>query len=296
MKKRTKNRLEYIAFRIGHGIFSCFPLGVNKWIMSKLFIFGGLVLGIRKDIAVKNLALVYPNLQGKDLTTFLKQLYHQMGITTAETYFGNYHRMFKRVKTVGWEYVDEAVAMDKGVIMASAHIGNWELAGRYISLSHKMSVIYKRLRNNLVDSYTNKLRDDFSVVLIEKKVALRKVLKLLKEKYIVTIMIDQNARSQGVQIDFLGSPASTFVGTAKIAFKTGAPIVPAIAIRENDGSHTFYFEKPILPEDFKDQEYPIQALTEYVSKQIEPYILKYPEQWFWVHRRWRKFSKARNPI
>ena len=109
-------------------------------------------------------------------------------------------------------------------------------------------------------------------------------------------MVDQNARKQGVQIDFLGYPASTFVGTAKIALKTGTPIVPAIAVREKDGSHTFYFEKMIDPNDFKDKEYPIQELTEYVSKQMEPYIMKYPEQWFWVHRRWRNFSKAREPI
>lgn len=296
MKKSTKNRLEYIGFRIAYGLFSVLPYAITWRVISRLFVFTGLVLGMRRKVAEKNITMIYPELKGKELKKFLKDMYSQMGLTTAETYFGDYEKMFKRVKVVGIEHLEQAMAMDKGVIMASAHFGNWELAGRYIAQRYKLSIIYKRLRNNYVDVFTNKIREEYNITLIEKRRALRKVLKMLKEHFIVTIMIDQNAKKQGVNIDFLGKPASTFVGVAKIALKTGTPIFTGISVRENDGSHTLHFGEVIDPKDFNDNEFPIKSLTQAVSKKIEPFILKYPTQWFWVHRRWRSFKKARKDI
>jgi KDO2-lipid IV(A) lauroyltransferase len=178
--------------------------------------------------------------------------------------------------------------------MASMHTGNWELAGRYIHTKHKLSVIYKKLRNRYLNDFTYSIRNSDGLVLIELKTALRQILKLLKEKYIVTIMIDQNARKNGVRTVFLGHPASTFVGTAKIAIKTQSPIVPALALRTPDDKHKLIFEPMILPEGYENTTKDIIALTEKVSGQLEKYIRQYPEQWFWVHRRWRGYKRAKN--
>nr|HPR18916.1 lysophospholipid acyltransferase family protein [Candidatus Cloacimonadota bacterium] len=91
----------------------------------------------------------------------------------------------------------------------------------------------------------------------------------------------------------LGHPASTYVGAAKIAIKTNTPIVPAIALRTEDNKHRFIFEKMILPEGYKNTTEDIIKLSEEMSKPLEKYVLEFPEQWFWVHRRWRGYRKAK---
>jgi Kdo2-lipid IVA lauroyltransferase/acyltransferase len=293
MKKPIQSKIEYILFLGMYYSMKWMPLKTIKFLASQIMIFGGMVLGVRRDTADKNLRMVFPEMSRKDRNKIMKEMYRQMGKTAAETYFADFDKLYEDVELEGWENLEAAIAMNKGVILASCHTGNWELAGQFIHERHKLSVIYKKLRNRYLNTFTYAIRDDKGLVLIEVKKALRQILKLLKQKYIVTIMIDQNARKNGIITDFLGHPASTFVGTAKIAIKTKTPIVPAIALRLPNGKHKFIFEKPILPDEYKNTNEDIRTLSELASKQLEKYILKYPEQWFWVHRRWRGHKKAR---
>jgi len=292
MKKPLQSKIEYISFLFLFYILKLLPFCFIRFIIAELMVFGGMILGIRRKIAENNLKMVYPEKSHKEINVILKKMYRELGKTSAETYFANYNKLYEKVELEGWEHLEKAMQMGKGIIIASCHAGNWELAGRYINTRYKLSVIYKKLRNHYFNDFTYSLRDD-GLIMIEKKNALRTVLKLLKDNYIVLIMIDQNARKDGVLIDFLGHPASTFVGTAKIAIKNGTPIVPAIAIRQPNGVHKFFFEPIISPEGYKNNLDDIIKLMQIVSKQIEKYILKYPSQWFWVHRRWRGSKKAR---
>ena len=293
MRKPLQSRIEFILFIAFYYIVNWLPFCVIKFLAIQFMLFGGMILGIRRKIAKDNLKRVFPEKSPKEIGKILRAMYREMGITSAEVYFANYEKLYKNVELDGWEHLEQAIQIGKGVILASCHTGNWELAGRFVNTKYKLSLIYKKLRNRYFDDFTNNLRKKDGLIMIEKKKALRKILKLLKEKYIVTIMIDQNARKDGVLIDFLGHPASTFVGMAKIAIKNGTPIVPAIAIRLPDGTHKFFFEPMISPEGYKNNLNDIRELTEKVSKQIEKYILKYPSQWFWVHRRWRGYKKAK---
>ena len=116
---------------------------------------------------------------------------------------------------------------------------------------------------------------------------------MLGEGYIVSLLMDQNAGKNGVLTDFLGHEASTFVGAAKIAIKNGCPIVPAYAIRKDDGSHLFICEEIISANGFENNLKDITQFTEVISKRIEKYIFQYPHLWFWVHKRWKGRKKAR---
>ena len=293
MKKPVQSKIEYILFLGLYHSIKWLPLKTIKFLASQIMIFGGMVLGIRRSTAEKNLKMVFPDLSVHERNKITREMYRQMGKTAAETYFADFDKLYKNVELEGWENLEAAIAMDKGVILASCHTGNWELAGRFIHEKHKLSVIYKKLRNRYLNDFTYTIRDNKGLILIEVKQALRLIMKLLKEKYIVTIMLDQNARKNGIITNFLGHPASTFIGTAKIAIKTKTPIVPAIALRLPNDKHKFIFEKPIFPDEYKNTTEDIRKLTEEVSQQLEKYILKYPEQWFWVHRRWRGYKKAR---
>ena len=294
MKKPIQSRIEYILFLGLYHSIRWLPLETIKFLASGLMIFGGMVLGIRRQTAWQNLKMVFPEKSETEIRRIMKEMYRQMGKTAAETYFADFEKLFDDVELAGWENLEEAIKSNKGVILASFHLGNWELAGRFIHEKHKLSVIYKKLRNRYMNDFTYTIRDNKGLVMIDMKQALRQILTLLKDKYIVTIMLDQNARKNGIMTNFLGHPASTFAGTAKIAIKTRTPIVPAVAIRLPDDRHKFFFEKPIFPDDYQNTTEDIIELTEKVSRQLEKYILQYPEQWFWVHRRWRGYQKARS--
>ena len=293
MKKTTKNKIEYFSFILFIKVFRIFPYPFSKSFIGNLFILGGMVFKFRKKVALNNLKMVFPEKTAKEMKIILKKMYFNMGITVAETYFLDSSELINKVETKGWENLERAVKMGKGVILASGHIGNWELAAKYIAANYKFAAVFKTQRNKLFDKYNNELRENCNVTLINMKKALRPILKYLKKNYIITILTDQNAGKNGVLTDFLGHNASTYVGAAKISVKTGCPIVPAYSIKRDDGTHLYFFEEMILPDDHENTLASIKDFTELISKSIEKYIIEYPSQWFWVHRRWRGYKKAR---
>jgi len=293
MKNVTKSKIEYIFFRLFINIFKIFPYRFTRSFLARLFVVGAGLFDIRNSLAKKQLKMVFPEKSEIEINSILKKMYYHMGLTTAETYFGNKEKLFETCEVTGWNILKNAVDMGKGVILVTGHFGNWELAGKYIAAHYDMAVVGKQQRNKLFDQYTNDLRLKDNIIVINKKNALRPILKMLGEGYIVSLLMDQNAGKNGVLTNFLGHEASTFVGAAKIAIKTGCPIVPAYAIRKDDGSHLFICEEIISAKDFGNNLNDITQFTEVISKRIEKYIFQYPHLWFWVHKRWKGRKKAR---
>jgi len=293
MKNVTKSKIEFFFFKLFINLFKIFPYRFTRSFLARLFVVSAGLFDIRNSLAKKQLEMVFPDKSEKEINSIIKKMYYHMGLTTAETYFGNKEKLFETCDVVGWENLKNAVAIGKGVILATGHFGNWELAGKYIASHFDMAVVGKQQRNKLFDQYTNDLRLEDNIIVINKKNALRPILKMLGEGYIVSLLMDQNAGKNGVLTDFLGHEASTFVGASKIAIKTGCPIAPAYAIRKDNGSHLFICEELISPEGYENNLNDIINFTEVISKRIEKHIYQYPHLWFWVHKRWKGRNKAR---
>ena len=294
MRKKTKNRVEFTTFWVFLKAFGIFPYPWRRWMIKQIFIFSGMVLGVRKSIAQKNLRMIYPDMHPKEEKKLLRKIYTHLGYSTAEMYFTRPEVLYPHIHTQGMEHLQDAYAMGKGVILSTGHIGNWEIAGQFLSQKFPISVIYKDMRNKKLGNYTNNLRTKGTMKLIRMKQAPRYVLKYLKQQYIVCILIDQNAGKRGYKIDVLGHPASAFVGAAKFAIKTGAPIVPVYPIRNEDGSFTLFIEPMIDSTAYTNSTEDVVALTQMLSHNLDACIRRYPEQWFWVHRRWRGAKKAKS--
>ncbi|MCK4956163.1 MAG: lysophospholipid acyltransferase family protein, partial [Candidatus Cloacimonetes bacterium] len=293
MKKKTKNKIEFTAFLIFIKIFKSLPYAFVEKFLSNLFMTCGKIFKIRYDVAYENLKKVFPAKTDKELNNIIKEMYGGMGKTAAETYFGNNDKLLKKAEIQGFENLEKALKQGRGVILATLHMGNWELAAIFLSRYTKTSAVLKKQRNRYFDEYMNKQREQENIELIDKKNALRPIIKNLKENNVVCILMDQNAGKNGIKTDFLGHPASTFVGTAKIAIKQKCPIIPAVAYRDESGKNIFILEQPIITDNIENSPLAVKTLTELVSKRLEKYILQNPSQWFWVHKRWKGTQKAK---
>jgi len=176
----------------------------------------------------------------------------------------------------------------KGVIILSAHFGNWELLAHYISMQGlPLNVIARRVRMDALEAFLGKMRKKNNVNVIYRDASAKEIVDLLRNKKFVGIMPDQDMDSvSGVFVDFFGKLAWTPSGPAVLNLLTGAPIVPCFLVRKAFG-HEFLIGEPIELVNTGDRKKDIQENTLRYTKAIEGYIRKYPEQWVWFHDRWK---------
>jgi KDO2-lipid IV(A) lauroyltransferase len=188
----------------------------------------------------------------------------------------------------GHENLQAALAKGKGILFLSAHTGNWELLTMVISLAGiPVSGVYRPIKSQTIDLLVYEYRTRFGVKLIPKKHSMRKVLRCLGNNEGIGMLLDQDAGSSvGVFVDFFGRPACTNKGLALLALKTEAPVVPAFIARNGLGFRIeIGKEIPLLKTGEKSQD--IAVNTQQYNKAIEEFVRRCPEQWFWVHRRWK---------
>ena len=262
--------------------------------MKRLFKIGRLFKFSRTKIVRAQLEESFPDYDKERINELVDAVYDNLALTFSEIYLANQDWLLKRVKVKGWKNLEKALEKKKGVLLATAHMGNWEIAGKYIAQFHQpVAPILRKQRNELFNDYTNNQRKKYNIDLIYKKRALKKILSFLKRNAIIAVLTDQNAGKKGLALDFLGRKASVYSGIAKIALKTKCSIVPAFAVRKENNDNLLIFEKPIFVDDLKDDKTNIVKLTKQINSIIEEYIKKYPEHWFWVHKRWRGAKKAK---
>ena len=156
--KQIQNKIEYLGFRIALAGLKLLPAKAAKSVLKGLFWFGGWVIGIRKYVALKQLSKVYPDKSKKEKAEIVKKLYRNMALTVYESYLMDDDTLYKNIRIQGREYIDNALSLNRGVIFAAAHYGNWEAARILPKAGIPISGIAKPQRNTLFDNYTNAIR------------------------------------------------------------------------------------------------------------------------------------------
>lgn len=286
-KKDIQNRLEYIAFRALISFLRSIPYHSAKLLAVSLFNLVGYHLGVRRKVASKQLAKVYPHKTKTEIKKILKSMYRNMALSALESYVLSEENLRACVSVKDPEHVTRALNMGKGAILITGHFGNWEAARVLPHKAIPVAVVAKKQRNRLFNDYTDKVRKQSGANLIDMKTALRGIMAYLKENQMVAILTDQNAGKRGVITDFLGFPASHWTGAAKIALKYKIPIVPGFALRKDDDHLCICFEPIIYHPEWQDNDENCLALIKEINEVLYKYIHAYPEQWFWVHKRWK---------
>lgn len=201
----------------------------------------------------------------------------------------NSKNIWNNVSVEGVEHLNTALEKGKGAIVFLPHFGNWELLSLVYGLliPNRAKAIAFPLKNAKLNDYVWQIRELMSLELIPRKSAIRSTLRALKNNEAVGFFADQNAGEQGVFIEFFGKPASTARGPVTIALKTDAPILFSLDIRQPNNKHHVHISPPIYMEPSNDTEHDIEKYTTILMKKLEKYIEQYPEQWLWLHNRWK---------
>ncbi|HET6369702.1 MAG TPA: lysophospholipid acyltransferase family protein [Nitrospiria bacterium] len=205
-------------------------------------------------------------------------------------------RVARWVRIEGIEHYLAARAEGKGVLFLTAHFGNWELmAVAFTMRGYRLFPVARPLDNPLLDRLINQKREQWGSLVLSKFGVAREVTQLLKKGETIGFLLDQNVSGKGgVFVPFFGRPASTNKGLALIALRTGAPVIPAFIVREGAG-HRLVFEKEIELLRTGDVEADVLENTARFTRTIEAYVRRYPDQWLWMHRRWKTQPPSPSP-
>jgi KDO2-lipid IV(A) lauroyltransferase len=187
------------------------------------------------------------------------------------------------------ENLRNALAKGKGVFVLTAHFGNWEFMSAAVTLhfDRASAAVARPIDFAPLDRLVSRLRSQFGTEVITKQRAMRRIILALREQKMIGILLDQNVDwYEGVFTPFMGSWACTNKGLALMAVKTGAPVVPIFSVRQEDGRHRIIFEKEI-PLVIGDKTAEVEENTILFTQVIENFVRRYPDQWFWFHRRWK---------
>lgn len=200
------------------------------------------------------------------------------------------------VSLEGREHLGQALARGKGAIALSAHFGNFTILGAVMAREkYPFYTVIKEPKRKHVAKLFGKIRDLMGHKWIPAQprgVCLKNMLTCLRNNQIVCLITDEHKRRGGVNVDFFGHNSPTAAGPAVLSLRTGAAIVPVFIIRQKDDTHKVIIESALKFNPTGNQEEDIRRVTRMFTERIEFYIKSYPNQWFWLNRRWKGLSKG----
>lgn len=268
----------------------------KKWAMALGTGIGKLLyctLKKRRQIALNNLQIAFGNNMEKEKRRDLcKASFINLSKTIIEFMRFtklNHDNIWDEVSVEGQEHLNAALEKGKGVIVVLTHFGNWEMLSLAwgVLIPNRATAIAFPLKNEKLNAFICRNRELLSLKLIPRENAIRSTLRALKNNEAVGFFADQNAGDKGVFIEFFDKPASTSRAPVTIALKTDTPILFTLDIRQPNDKHHIYISPPLHLEPSGDTETDVIEYTTLIVKELEKYIQKYPEQWLWLHNRWK---------
>ncbi|MFQ5597357.1 MAG: lysophospholipid acyltransferase family protein [Nitrospiria bacterium] len=287
-----KQKIEYIAITVLIGFFRTLPYRLSTQIGAFL---GRLFCWLDRRhrlIAMDNLSRSFHGEKtDKDLARIVCGVYRNLGISLIEMAClpgMDLSRVKALTQVEGLEHYFSAQDQKKGVILLSAHFGNWEWLGMALSLfGVRMHVVMRPIDNDYLNRMVQAWRSQHGNIVLNKRTETGEIIKILRNGGTVGFLLDQNVGyKKAVFVDFFGRPAATNKGLATIALRTAAPVLPTFIIRTEKG-HKVVFEKPLVLPRSGELKKDLVETTALFTKKIETYVHRYPDQWLWLHRRWK---------
>ena len=305
MSRREKFRLHevrpvqflmYLALRVIVAVVDMFPYRTLPTVAKAV---GWAVRSVDRKhvrIARKNLGNSAGVCAPGAIPDFIARVYNHVGLGFAEML--KLHRLLKHhdvsryVKLVRFDILSRCAEEGRGVIIVIGHLGNWEVGGLAVTLSgFPIQSLARPLSNPWIDRYLNRFRTQAGQRVIPRDRALAAMIRVLLSGGMLVVQVDQDARDLGVPVNFFGRPASTHRAPATLSLKYNAPVVMVNTYREGQLNYAVCSE-PLQPDDYRGQTDPVRALTQAISDRFEGFVRQHPDQWFWMHDRWKTAERA----
>ncbi len=257
--------------------------------------------GKLRRVGLRNLELAFPEKTRHERANILRGVFTSLGRQVAEVcLFPKYthENVSKTVVYEGFENFERALARGKGVLFLTAHLGAWELSAFAHSLyGYPLNIVMRPLDNPYLDRLTRRYRTMHGNKSVDKDFA-RGLIAAMRKGETVGVLMDTNMiPSQGVFVDFFGIQACTASGIARVALKTDAAVVPGFTIWDPAlKKYRLRFDSPAKLIRTGNHEADVVANTALFTKIIEDYVRRYPNQWLWVHRRWKTRPQGEAPL
>ncbi len=287
------HRLEYGALRSVIGVF-----GAMRWrgAVRAGEALGRLAytpFGIRRDVVETQIAAAFPEASEREVRDIARGAFEHLGRVTVETALLSrvdqawVLELFESVE--GWDVVERLRAQEKGLIMVTGHLGNWELGGAYIAARGvPLDVVVRRMGNPLFDGYLTRTRSRLGMRVVRDRDAVRRTPRTLRGGGAVAFLTDQAGLNlASTFVPFFGRPAKTPRGPAVFALRLGTPVVFGTALLLPSGRYRLVFEE-IPVRNSGDHDADVDELVKAYTQKLEEWVRRAPEQYFWQHHRWKR--------
>jgi KDO2-lipid IV(A) lauroyltransferase len=248
-----------------------------------------------RRIVMRNLIFAYPEWMCEEICMVSRKIFQNFGITILEIIqmaFFSKENILQNIRIRGEDHLLNAIEDGKGVIIISAHLGNWEAASLFSTcyFGYPVTVVVRKMELEIINRWVLKLRTRFGNSVIDKKGALPEMMQTLRKGNILALMIDQGTtRSQGVELTFFGKKVTVTPAAAMLALRCKSPVIPVFCIREEDQKLTIIIEPSVQLVRTKSLRDDLSTNTQIMTDIIEKAVRKYPDQWLWLHKRWKRF-------
>ena len=267
--------------------------GLRGKITEKFFEF--LLRGIkpRGKLILENLERVYPHsseLWRKDIRS---EVYKNIAWTLAEILAlqKNHAQAWDWVKIKNKKILDDLMLQNRGALLFSGHFGNWELGASWLTQNaikhgHKIYGIYQAIHDPDIDKYLIQMREKYGLIMLDKNISVMKIAHLLKDGAHILLLNDVSGEKK-LRVPFMGVDSTNMPGPALMAMLSGCAVVPLCIFRDAPFEHEIELFEPLKIPDIKNHEERLKLVTLEMNKAVEKFIKRRPEQWFWLHNRWK---------
>ena len=285
--KNLKHFLPYLFLRFVCVLLMLLPLRLVYLLAEFIGYLGFYVFRFRRDVVLENLAIAFGmELHEGQRTALAARSYKQITMTFLELMIAP--RLRKQIQQM-WtleqqELLLNLLSQGNGLVCVSGHLGNWEFQGAAIAnlLAEHFTVAAVQQSNPYINRFVTRRRNAMSMQVAGSKEAMKLLVRALRNHKAIGLVADQNAGLSAVFVDFFGKTAATMPGPAQLALKYRAPLVVFVALRTGPAKFKVLAEQVPVQEDDT-----VESLTQRHVKVLESYIRKHPEQYFWLHRRWK---------
>jgi len=296
-----RDDLAYHAFRLFMAGGGRMPLSLTRPVASAA---GRLAMALNprdRRRTRSHLRIAFPNLDERGVRSLMRANARHLGVLAAEVAWlgrATPAAVLGLCTSSGGEHLERAIEGGRGAVLITAHCGNWEILNAWLGASgFPMTIAVRDIYDERLDRIATDLRSRVGAEVVPRGArAGRQLLAALGKNRIIGLLIDQDIKDiPGVFVPFFGRPAWTPSGAASIALHTGASVIPAFGHRQEDGSHSIQVHPPIPPPASGSQQDRVLELTAAATAAIERQVRAHPEQWVWMHRRWRTQPPSPHP-